>query len=616
MRNGITSFVRLLILLLVMSPLGALARVVGVDQAARVVATFLRVPQTRGGDGVRLAWHSGRLDRTTRAGEEPLFYVFEPTSGRGFVIVSGDDAVQPVLAYSLRDAAPRLGDMPEGLVWWLDNMSAQIRAVRESGGGELSGDRSSNAGKQDGNVADEVAKLRARVAKQWAQAAPGNIVTLLTTALWNQDRYFNWFCPTVGGKSCYTGCGPTAVAIMMRYYRWPRAGRGVAEAYTTYSTGLSIPARDLNHAYDWDLMPLTYTNSCTNAQAEEVSKLMFDIGCAIQADYGVKETGAYIDPAVLYKNFDYHPNLSWEMRENYADAPWLSMLKEELEAERPVVYSGLGLGNAGHYFILDGYTADDYFHVNWGWGGYDNGFYTLSALIPAGGSYPGGFSDNQWALINFCPNDGCDPSNWLRLISTFALFDDGVVPGKPFKFHYVDLMNYTPVDFEGHVRACLVSREGRVKEVVSQEMPCKAEAMNGYFIGGSDMLCTINGSIDFGDRLRIYYKSNTSDEWYPVIARIGESTAWEIPVADEYSIAESTSFTFDRRGRIITLTTKSGVIVRLFSAVGEDLSSYLQTEGTTIRIPVKQLQPADYTLRLSKGRDTKELTFSVKPYTR
>lgn len=589
MKNRYASFrVSLLAVLLLLS-LGAMARVVSEDRASAVATRFLRMAQTRSdGQGVKLAWHSGQRGRGTRAGEEPLYYVFERGGGRGFVIVSGDDAVQPVLAYSLRDAAPRLGDMPDGLVWWLDHVSAQIRVAR---GGEA-------------------AKQRARVAKQWVQAAPGAVVTILETALWNQYGPYNWQCPLVDGQRCVTGCSSTAAAIVMRYHQWPRAGRGVTEAYTTES-GLSVPARDLNHAYDWARMPLVYKGYSVD-EGNAVSTLMADIGHAAQANYGLDLTSSFVGPQILYGHFDYSPDMELAWRSNFTDDRWFALVKGELDAARPLLYTGGGGPRGGHAFVLDGYTADDYFHVNWGWGGYCDGFFTLSALNP-GTDY---FSDEQSAIFGVRPNDGSELREWLRLAENLELGTDEVTAGQTFTFKYISLWNRTQLDFEGSVRACLVSREGKIKEVVSPEYAYSCEAESGYAIYDFEFPCIINGAIDFGDRLRVYYKSKGSAEWHLIMPEPGWATIWEVPVADEYSIAQSTSLTFDRRQRVITLATKPGVTAVLRSPGGDDVSSQLDIQGTTIRIPVKQLDPGDYTVRLSKGADVKELTFSVKPYTR
>lgn len=586
MGNQFTFLRNLLFILLTAFPLGAVARVVDADRAARVAAAFLRLSQTRGESSLHPVWNSGDRGDGTRAGEEALYYVFERGEGRGFVVVAGDDRVRPVLAYSSQGAAPRPGNLPGGLVWWLDFVSAQIRRARQSG------------------VED------AGVARQWAQTEMGRVEVQLQTAEWNQGFPFNRQCPAVGSEHCLTGCGPTAAAIIMRYHQWPAKGRGVAEAYTT-EKGMTVPARDLDHAYDWSHMPMG-GSGYVEVEAEAVSTLMADIGHAIGADYGLRETSAFVNPQILAEHFDYHPGIYWTWRRNFTEDRWLGMLKNELDAGCPVLYSGQGTP-FGHYFVFDGYAEGDYFHVNWGWGGYCNGFFTISAMNPQNGY---SFNEDQYAIFGFRPNDGSEPEDWLCISDdTDVQLDEEVEQGKPFSFCSFYFYNRTQLLFEGLLRVVLVNREGKPKEVVSPEYPCVAQA-DSYSSISDWRTCTINGPIDFGDRLHFYYKSKNSDEWHLIRPLNDQVTNWEIPVADESDIAGSTSFTFDRLHRTITLSTKKGVAARLFSESGEDLSPHLSIEGTTIRIPVRGLPAGRCTVRLTKGADTKELSFSVKPYTR
>ena len=604
MRHRITALWRLLLVLLTMMPAGAKAEVVSVERAAGVAARFLRLPATRGGEAVRLAWHSGRLSADTRAGEAPLYYVFEPTSGHGFVMVAGDDRVRPVLAYALQGKAPQPDRLPEGLAWWLGNISNQIRRARQ--------DNASAAEAKSANQSTEVKRQRAEIAKQWSRGMAGSIMVLLETAEWNQGFPFNQQCPIMNGEYCLTGCSQTAAAIVMRYHRWPPQGRGVTEAYTTYSTGLYVPARNLNHAYDWDNMP-TGSSGFTYPQGQAISTLMADIGRAAQADYGVNETSAYVGPELLYTYFDYSPDMYAAWRENYSDERWFSMVKGELDAARPLLYSGGGGSRGRHAFVLDGYTDDDYFHVNWGWGGYYSGFYTLEALNPGTDYYSG----DQSAIFGVRPNAGGEVKEWLVVSDNrdIQLYTDEVEEGKPFFFSSFYFFNRTALPFDGWVRVGLVDREGKLKGVVSQECVCVAR--EGCYSAIDDWgTCTIKGPIDFGDRLRFYYKAKGSGEWHLIGPANDGVTNWQVPVVDELSIADATSLTFNRLRRSITLSTKPGVSATLRAEDGADLSSSLYVEDTTIRIPLTDLPAGTHTVRLTKGRDVKELSFTVKPYTR
>ena len=58
---------------------------------------------------------------------------------------------------------------------------------------------------------------------------------------------------------------------------------------------------------------------------------------------------------------------------------WNGRLREEIDANRPVLYAASDPAGGGHAFVIDGYK-DESFSVNWGWGGYCNGFYQIGAL--------------------------------------------------------------------------------------------------------------------------------------------------------------------------------------------------------------------------------------------
>lgn len=89
-------------------------------------------------------------------------------------------------------------------------------------------------------------------------SGPGTPVKVLETALWDQSDPYNRLCPEVNGALSLTGCTATALAIVMRYHKWPVRGTGTLPGYTTVSYGAWVDEVKLGHAYDWDNMPLRY----------------------------------------------------------------------------------------------------------------------------------------------------------------------------------------------------------------------------------------------------------------------------------------------------------------------------------------------------------------------
>jgi hypothetical protein len=229
-----------------------------------------------------------------------------------------------------------------------------------------------------------------------------------------------------GNGRSVTGCGPTAIAIAMRYREWPVAGTGNIPDYTVdvydddyeYVIGTKpFPGRTLGQEYDWKNMPLTdgYYGGWNAYQMEQVARLMADIGAATKAEYSFEATGIYDEdvPPALSTYFGYDKAMYVAFREdfetgraNYTASEWLKLVKAEL-ANGPAIFAGSD-DEGGHMFVLDGYTSNDYFLVNWGWGGFSNGYYRIDALEPEDqgiGANMGSYNDWQSLMVNFRKNE-------------------------------------------------------------------------------------------------------------------------------------------------------------------------------------------------------------------
>ena len=335
----------------------------------------------------------------TRSALTPAYYVFNNEAGPGFVIVSGEDSVCPILGFS--DSHNFKADrMPSNLRWWLRHVKRQVTAARETG---LSG------------------AVRT--------ASVGRDVVKYETAQWDQTEPYNAQCPMDGKERSVTGCGPTAIAIAMRWREWPLAGTGTIPDYEVnvyddnyeYVIGTkSFKGRTLGKEYDWSSMPLTdgYYGTWTTYQEEQVARLIADIGAATLADYSSQATGIFDDdvPPALNTYFGYE-SVEVRFKEDwytgrtlYTDSQWLKMAKDEL-ANGPAVFAGTD-DEGGHMFVLDGYTDSDYFSVNWGWGGYSNGYYKIDALEPSEqgvGANMGSYNEMQSLIVNFKKGTSSSP---------------------------------------------------------------------------------------------------------------------------------------------------------------------------------------------------------------
>ncbi len=206
-----------------------------------------------------------------------------------------------------------------------------------------------------------------------AQVAP------FVTATWNQGCYYNAMTPTVpSGGSCgraYTGCNATALAMICKYYAWPANGIGGTHCNTNFTTHcVNFGAQTYNFAS----MPLNVTSA-----NPEVAKLMYNLGVACNMQWGAAGSGSFFDGELLKKYFAYSPkmyNTASYMFPTTTDL--INALKAELNAGRPVFAKG-----GDHFYVIDGYNASNKFHVNFGWGGVHNGYYTITSIVNAQGNF-------------------------------------------------------------------------------------------------------------------------------------------------------------------------------------------------------------------------------------
>ena len=325
------------------------------------------------------------------------YYAFNLSSG-GFVVASADDAVEPVLGYS-ETGEFSAENVPESMKGWLADMTAQIEAV-------ASGQR--------------------QAARRAKDPAMSSISPMLKTT-WNQGQKwsqagnaYNYQCPIVtetgSGVSYYslTGCVATAMAQVMKYYEWPQEACTNIPGYTSGVEYSNItPAGNLSELpsvkFDWVNMKDSYTSSEArgDADAQAVSTLMRYCGQSVEMTYSCAGSGAVTSNVVnaLKSYFGYDDGVRYVNRDAYTLDEWIALVYGELAAGRVVILDGQSSNGSGHAFVCDGYDKDNYFHINWGWGGSQDGCYLLSLCNPNDNSGAGasgtkdGYSSDQAAVI-------------------------------------------------------------------------------------------------------------------------------------------------------------------------------------------------------------------------
>lgn len=458
---------------------------------------------TRSGD-VSLVWTGSGSTR----GSNPSFYVFNYDGG-GFVVISAEDRTKPILAYS-NEGSFKVEGMPSHIRTYFDGYSKQIEAIRNS------------------SLTQSV-----EVAALWNSLKAPQIVKNLNTATWGQDAPFNNNCPKVDSQQSVTGCVATAIATVMYYHKWPKSQSGTLPSYS-YETDKGNTRTQAGHnlaeAYDWDSMQSSYKSSSTSKAKTAVATLMFDIGVMLQSSYNGADgtntfgTAAYTDDIapMLIKYMDYDSSAVLRLREEMSSSNWHSALKNEIDEERPVLYGGNG-ESGGHQFIIDGYGSDDYFHVNWGWDGDDNGLYLLEVL----GEDDWIFDTYQGAIFNLKPNAKGKPAERVQycigennaggmiwISGTFA-------KGNTVKVASINIMNGNSgyIDDSGvgslflKFKMCLVDKNENVKETYF-ESDGYEELPGGYYFEGDTISCKITKDLEFGDKIMMFYK--TTGDWAPI----------------------------------------------------------------------------------------------------
>jgi len=277
----------------------------------------------------------------------------------GFAIISNDDANSPVIGYSQTSL---FSIANPALAWYLNIANATL------------------SNKDFYTIKTYTAGIPAGCKEK---------VDHLVETKWNQDDPYWDKCPEDGtGKHCYTGCVATAMAQIMRYYKYPTKGKGNASIlYNGKSYEVNFAA---GRGYDYDNMLATYNSTCTTTQKLAVATLMYHCGVAAKMTYGTNGSGAWLYDAAdaLYQHFGYtakYYGYRDDLSDNLKNTVWREVIYQELSDGHPILYAGTSNKNGNekqsvHAFVLDGYDKDGNVGVNWGYGGGGDGYFSLDIL--------------------------------------------------------------------------------------------------------------------------------------------------------------------------------------------------------------------------------------------
>lgn len=282
------------------------------------------------------------------------YYIFSRGDNKGYIIVSGDNCATPIIGYTeygnfnTDSIAPGLKDM-------LDYWDTIITNAKAAG-----------------------AKPRENVAfgKAMKAVVGRSDVPELIKTRWNQGSPYNNLCPTdTAGHRGLTGCVATAAAQIIYYFRKDNPDTLMFDT-PTYSYGYPVTT-SLPHGTKIDYANMLLSGSGTAIQNNAVATLMYAIGTSSYLTYG-SSTGGYITSAGSAMDSQFRISHSAAWKSGYSQLGWEELLYNQLSEKRPLLYAGYNTKNEGHAFVIDGYQASTgLFHVNYGWGGQSNGFYTV-----------------------------------------------------------------------------------------------------------------------------------------------------------------------------------------------------------------------------------------------
>lgn len=411
------------------------------------------------------------------------YYVFNNDAG-GFVIIAGDDAVAPVLGYTSTGAFDA-NNLPEGLKDLLKSYEQQIAALGKNYKANTTSTRAEFTGEK-----------------------------LLNTAKWNQVAPFNKYTP----NNYVTGCVATAGAIVMKHHGYPAKGVG-SHSYTWNGQNLTA---SFEHDYDWANMPAKYTDGNDEA-FDGVARLMSDLGIAVNMQYANGGSASALEDLVtaLKKYFGYSKYARLLTMKDLGAEVWNGRLRAEIDANRPVLYAASDANVGGHSFVIDGYK-DESFSVNWGWGGYCDGFYRIGALNPEADGTPQGdqYNSSQAAVFALQPSDGKEVLSNLRFIKvdgyleTMNMNVTDVKVGKNMNLYLLPLQSQGENPFTGEVAIALKNAKGETRKVFGAT--AIKDLSPGFYFSALSLgeACPVDAQE--GDYLAIVSKEDGTEEYVEI----------------------------------------------------------------------------------------------------
>ena len=479
--------------------------------------------------------------------------------GGNCVALANDDTFEPVLGYFTASAD---GAVNPALQWWMQTMNQSLAETLANG---------------------EQPKYAAP-----KKAYKESVAPLLTTT-WSQEVPYNNLCPAyqvgVGSYHYLTGCVATAMAQVFNYYKFPTKGTG-SHKWTYYPDGKNgkgvEKSQSFRTTYDWANMLDSYAGDYTTAQAKAVATLMRDCGAAASMQYAPDGSGTTNFEALIgmRRNLCYDQASKNYLRNFTPSVEWMDMVYNELSEGRPIIYSGATRDNSGHCFVFDGYDKAGLVHVEWGWGGSNDGYFDISLL----NSEQGSFSEGQQMILVRKPGETSYKYHSMWGTDGFDLTLNGSI----LNIGKVSLYNIDVDNFTGQVQLVCDNIDGSQGYILS-----KIQDLTNikYGSGGSIELGTMDLSKFPEGTWHFYFASNSKSEenpeegWYPVFGGDGIKDNYYVTVSNgTYKVVAGNDDWSLPTGIASVKTQAKTATSRVYSVNGSFAGTDLNTLGNGLYI--------------------------------
>jgi len=446
---------------------------------------------------MQLAYTQTQTDNAT-----PALYVFNTTADNGgFVIVSADDRTRAILGYT-DNGHFDAGNIPDNMRFWLRMYASEIASLSD-------------------NPAANLKAAAASFSPAATYTTYPTVAPLLGQIAWGQGTPFNNLCPELYGSRCPTGCVATAAAQIMYHHKHPVKGTG-SHSYEWNRQTLS--ADFANITFDWANMLPSYKGNYSDTQATAVATLMATIGISCDMDYGQTSSGAITAAMLssLHTYFGYDAAIRALPKDYMDETEMLTLIGQDLQASRPILVNGRTLKDEGHAFVLDGMQSNGYVHINWGWDGYSDGYFPISALDPSyqgtGGAASGqGFTEEVTAYIGIQPDHGGAPVSTLTADEVTVTSPLRMRRGDRFDFSITNFTNPGACNASGNVAILIYKDNALYTSVVTG---LEYELLSGYYFEEYVLYQYIN-DLKTGDyEFSLGYQPQGTTSVYPILTKI------------------------------------------------------------------------------------------------